>query len=279
MIDKYHNFNESNNFLFSMRFQLILEADTPAIIGLNYQYPLSAAIYRIIQQADEVYANFLHNTGYTSGSKLFKLFTFSNLNTPFEIKGDRMICISNRVALFVCFHMPEAAAHFIKGIFMHQQITIADSRSKACFMIKEVQLLPLPQLDAASSIWFVPASPLVTGLKNNRGHYDYMSPLDQGYENNIRNNLVEKWNSIHPLSNEEKQALLEAIQIKTAYYATPPRHRLITLKQNTPGETKIRGYEKFKIHINAPAGMIELAMNAGLGIYNAMGMGCIQLLE
>ncbi|WP_167517132.1 hypothetical protein [Hydrotalea flava] len=32
-----------------MQFQLILESNTPAIIGLNYQYPLSAAIYRIIR--------------------------------------------------------------------------------------------------------------------------------------------------------------------------------------------------------------------------------------
>ncbi|WP_288096914.1 CRISPR-associated endoribonuclease Cas6 [Hydrotalea sp.] len=262
-----------------MQFQLTLESNTPAIIGLNYQYPLSAAIYKIIQQSDEVYARFLHNAGYTSGFKSFKLFTFSNLNIPFEIKGDRMICTTNRATLLTCFHMPDAATHFIKGIFLHQQITIADSRSKAHFMIKEVQLLPTPKLDAIATLWFVPASPLVTGLKNNRGHYDYMSPLDQGYENSIRYNLVEKWNSIHPLSTEEKQQLFETIQIKTAYYATPPRHRLITIKENTPEETKIRGYEKFKIQIKAPSEMLEFAMNAGLGIYNAMGMGCIKPLE
>jgi CRISPR-associated endoribonuclease Cas6 len=64
---------------------------TKKCLPFNYQYPLSAAIYKIIQRADEAYAAFLHNEGYQRQGKSFKLFTFSSIQTPFVPKGDRMI--------------------------------------------------------------------------------------------------------------------------------------------------------------------------------------------
>ncbi|MFQ6116059.1 MAG: CRISPR-associated endoribonuclease Cas6, partial [bacterium] len=49
-------------------------------IPINYQYPLSAAIYKILQQASPAYAEFLHDKGYPAPSgRLMKLFTFSRL--------------------------------------------------------------------------------------------------------------------------------------------------------------------------------------------------------
>ena len=58
-----------------MRFQLTLQTITKiAKIPVNYQYPLSAAIYRIIAKGDAQYVSFLHERGYGKG---FKLFTFS----------------------------------------------------------------------------------------------------------------------------------------------------------------------------------------------------------
>jgi len=45
-----------------MRFRITLNAqDRYAVIPINYQYPLSATIYKIIHQADAAYAAFLHN--------------------------------------------------------------------------------------------------------------------------------------------------------------------------------------------------------------------------
>ncbi len=65
-----------------MRFKLFLASQTAgAIIPINYQYPLSAAIYRILAKVDADYATFLHEKGYVVGEGLkhFKLFTFSDL--------------------------------------------------------------------------------------------------------------------------------------------------------------------------------------------------------
>ncbi len=67
-----------------MRFNLRLHTEKFSLVPFNYQYPLSAAIYKIIQSADHAFAAFLHDTGYGKGHKSFKLFTFSDIKTPFR---------------------------------------------------------------------------------------------------------------------------------------------------------------------------------------------------
>jgi len=64
-----------------MQFKLTLCGNKGQFIPINYQYPLSACIYKIIERADAAYSLFLHDTGHRVGQSLksFKLFTFSNL--------------------------------------------------------------------------------------------------------------------------------------------------------------------------------------------------------
>ena len=129
-----------------MRLQLSL---TPcagnSLLPVNYQYPLSAVIYRIIQQADEKYAAFLHDRGYRlDNGKSFKLFSFSDLRVPFRIQGDRLHINGSPASLTISFHIDEAAANFIRGLFINQQFEIADKISRAQFSVTNVHLLHLP---------------------------------------------------------------------------------------------------------------------------------------
>ena len=62
------------------------------LIPLNYQYPLSAAIYKILRQASPDYAAFLHDQGYQAPSgRLMQLFTFSKLLNPFARLREGML--------------------------------------------------------------------------------------------------------------------------------------------------------------------------------------------
>lgn len=49
-------------------------------LPFNYQYYISAWIYKVIGSADKDFADFLHNEGFRDGNKKFKLFNFSPLN-------------------------------------------------------------------------------------------------------------------------------------------------------------------------------------------------------
>ncbi len=141
-------------------------------LTLNYQYPLSAAIYKIIHRSDEAYASFLHERGYLYRGKSFKFFTFSDLRTPFFIKGDRLVMTTGTASFTVCFHVPDAAENFIRGLFMDQQLQIADSRDKATFLVQQVIAEKTPVI-ANEAMLLQTMSPLVVGRKNERGNYDY----------------------------------------------------------------------------------------------------------
>ncbi len=87
-----------------MRLSLSLSVLAGDCLTLNYPYPLSSAIYKIIQRADSEFAAFLHDKGYGGSHKNFKLFTFSEIQTPFKIRGDFMRLITDRLQFAVCFY-------------------------------------------------------------------------------------------------------------------------------------------------------------------------------
>jgi len=261
-----------------MRFLLNLIATKPAQrITLNYQYPLSAAIYKIIERADEGYAAFLHNEGYRKGGKTFKLFTFSDVRTPFDIRGDRMVMRTNTASLTICFHVPDAAENFIKGLFMNQQLDIADSRDKASFIVQQVTAEKMPELQQ-ETVLLQPMSPVVVGRKNERGNYDYLSPEDEDFAALVCNNLLEKYATAAEVNEEKLEAIRKTIHLHPVFFKQPPRHRLLTIKAGTAAQTSVRGYDKFRIRLQAPADVIALALDVGIGMHNAMGMGCVEMI-
>ena len=261
-----------------MRFQLTLQTITKiAKIPVNYQYPLSAAIYRIIAKGDAQYVSFLHERGYGKG---FKLFTFSDIKCPFRIDGDRLLLLSDKVKIIVCFHLPKAADTFIKGLFMSQQIDIADKKSKTSFTVTQVESLALP-LDAFNKndvmeFLLKPLSPVVCGLKNEKGNYNFLSPSDDGYEEMLFLNWEEKCKAV--FEKEEAGQIMESSFIQILFYKNPPKSRLITIKADTDAETKIRGFNNFEIRIKGKKEAVELLLNSGAGLYNAMGMGCVDVV-
>ncbi len=259
-----------------MRFKLSLQTQRGSLLPFNYQYPLSSAIYKIIQRADSEFAAFLHDTGYGEGHKSFKLFTFSDIRTPFVRKGDRMQLGTGEAELTVCFYLPLAAENFIKGLFMNQQLEVADRLSKVVFQISQVEFLA-EQIVRETGVILQPLSPVVVGRKNERGHYDYRSPEDADFAECLYYNWMEKCAAVGlpvAVGDEEPE-----VSIDVLFFHHRPQQRLITIKAGTEAETKIRGYTKFRLEVSAPKEMLEVALGAGLGLHNAQGMGCVGCLD
>lgn len=268
-----------------MRFEISLSiSSNVAVVPVNYQYPLASAIYGIIQQADEEYADFLHEYGYgkTNTLKKFKLFTFSDLRVPFRISGDRLYILGSNSQLTVCFHISDAAENFLKGLFMNQRVEIADGKSKAVFTVQQVEAANhtagIITNDGIAEALLQPMSPMVAGRKNAKGNYDYLSPEDEAFIPMLKRNIIEKYDSIHELTDEDYRLLRDQINVKTIFFSHSPRSRLITIKAGTEAETRVRGFDKFRLRIKAPQDILELILNSGCGIYNAMGMGCVRVV-
>lgn len=258
-----------------MRFKITLQAkESNCVIPINYQYPLSSALYKIIAKGNERYAGFLHNTGYGKG---FKFFTFSDIRCPFEIKGDRLYLKKDKITLIVCFHVPEAMESFIKGLFASEKIDIADKKSKVSFQVVSVESLPNPMASYKENeivpIQITPISPVVAGIPNDRGHDDYLAPDSALFIEN----LIYNWRSKIAVCYDEDTAMnalliLEIIPTKHTF-----KSRLITIKGDTKEESKIRGWVNFELKSTAEKRFLELLLNGGVGLYNAQGMGCVEL--
>lgn len=259
-----------------MRFRItIVSWERGVELPINYSYPMSAAIYRIIARGDARYSAFLHETGYGKG---FKLFTFSQINCPFRITGDRLLLQSSELFFDVAFHLPEAMESFIKGLFQSQQIEIADKKSKAVFAVKSVETLPDPLqkygMNEIVSVEMKPASPVVAGLKNDKGYYDFLSPDDPSFAESLLFNWRNKVETCYDATTTSAALLLlEVILMKQQ-----SRSRLLTIKADTPEETKIRGWMNFGLKVTGEKRFVELALNSGLGIYNSQGCGYMNTL-
>lgn len=260
-----------------MNFRIVISASrVPIVIPINYQYPLSAAIYKIIHNADKQYAAFLHETGYGKG---FKLFCFSDLRGKFSVEGDRLNLLGDTVSFEISFYLPEASQHFIKGLFMSQQIEIADKKSSAAFTVQRVEALANPfhvkRDNEIIDANFEMASACVVGIKNEKGNYEFLNPEDPRFAGSLLYNWKEKIKSVFPGVDVEQQVL----SLEASYFSKPPKSRLMTVKAGTPEETKIRGFTNFGLKVIGEKRFVELLWNCGVGLYNALGCGCVEVVE
>jgi CRISPR-associated endoribonuclease Cas6 len=253
-----------------MQFQLTLRRTGLANrLPLNYQYPISAWIFKVIARADADYATFLHNQGYQARHKNFKLFTFSRLGlaNP-HVQGDRLVLTSPEARLRVSFYLDRAAEPFVAGLFAHQRCGLGDAQSQVDFEVVQVEALPLPAL--APTLRLRALSPLVVGRRNERGHYDYLPPSDPDFGPLLRQNLVDKYVATgQPLDPAWADAPFDLRPGDRE-----PKSQLITIKQGEPGQTKVRGF-LFDFALTAPPPLLELGLLAGLGRHNAEGFGCV----
>jgi signal transduction histidine kinase len=90
-----------------MRFKINLAIDSRTFgnrLPINYQYELSAWIYKIIACGDEQYAAWLHENGFSEKHRNFKMFVFSNLYSPgIKFEQDRLIFYSDKASIIGSF--------------------------------------------------------------------------------------------------------------------------------------------------------------------------------
>lgn len=249
------------------------------ILLMNYQYPLSAWIYKTIHEGNHEFADFLHRKGFSNGTRRYKFFSFSMLRFDhggFKISGDRIEIKAGDVSLELSFLLPEAMQHFVAGLFQNQSFTLGDKHSQVPFTVKTVEVQPMPSF--SESMTFRPLSPTmvsrdVTGSRNAQ----YLEPGHDDFERIFFDNLVRKY-----------VAAAEAGLISNQNYSQkqdfrldilkPPKKKGITIKAGTPMQTKIIGY-MFDFRITAPVELIRLGYLAGFGEKNSLGMGCVKPLS
>jgi len=267
-----------------MRFKLTLHpSKKEQELPFNYSYGLSAWIYGVIAHADEAYAQFLHERGYTVAGKrkAFKDFVFSNLQIPKFQKpspGDTALRIlSNEVYLYISFHVDQSAENFIIGLFKHRELSLYNRLHRADFTVVHIEACPTPawSMDHSGrvSVLLKTMSPMVIAERNERLVDQYLSPEDPRFPKALALNLADKCNSLTGHNTALAEEIKFELDPKSVIYS-----RLFTIKENQPEETKIRGYYNFRFQLSAPPSVLEVALNTGIGKYCAAA-GCGYVME
>ncbi|MFW6225214.1 MAG: CRISPR-associated endoribonuclease Cas6 [Bacteroidota bacterium] len=261
-----------------MRFKLTLRISKEgqrAILPINYQYPVSSWIYKVLNSGNSEFTQWLHTNGYKDGNKQFRLFNFSRILVKyFNIKEDRMIIKQPEISLYISFYPIETLGHFITGLFKNQECTIGDNKSQASFTVQAVEKLPEPYFHP--NVTFKTLSPLLISHKETpaQKYATYKHLEEEDYGQLFINNLITKYNAFYTLQDIDKCIDKRTVHAGFKLLNTP-KSNLISIKSGTQNESKLKAYS-FQFQLIASEPFIRFGYYAGFGEKNSLGFGCVK---
>jgi len=262
-----------------MQFKITLQCqDVKPVIPINYQYELSAWIYKVIHHADAEYAAFLHQHGHQAPSrKTFKLFSFSQLDVPKRrIEGDRLHIGSREISFVIGFYIDRSAEEFVRGLFMQQHLRLGDRESQARFTVQTVEVRPIKLPTGSEPLRIRLLSALVIGRKRPDEQQEaYLHPEDPDFGKFLFVNLLDKYAAA---TGQPAPVWWDSSRFSFRVVGLELRSQLIKIKSDTTAQTRVKGY-RFEFELDAPRELVELGLLAGFGKMNGEGFGCGEVVE
>lgn len=252
-----------------MRINLSLKTEKNSLLPFNYEYAISAWIYKTLAKADVNFATWLHDKGYQSDNSYrnFKLSTYSKIQPykPYKVLPKKGILIKTGMAkLTLSFLIDKAMQDFVIGIFQSQVLNISTRNGWIAFEITAIELLP--ELDFTSIMRFRARSPIFMSKKYaTKDQALYIAPDDKDYKELLINNLIEKAKTLNqdiPVSLTDFKAL------------SSPKSQLLHINN-----IQIRAY-RYDFLIIASPELLRIGYYAGFGGKNSsLGLGFCEVID
>jgi len=228
-------------------------------IPLQYNYIIQGIIYNSIEPE---LAAFLHEKGYESGTRKFKLFTFSRLLGKFQLDRKKStIRFTDNLQLIISSPVDEFCQSIANGMLTRDRIRFGDNDA-------EVQKMMVQQFNVDKQEVVVRTlSPIVvysTLLRpDGRKYTCYFQPGEPDYDHLVENNLRKKHNAFYggqAPTGEVKVKKLGQMKLHVVNYKN----------------TVIKGYSG-KLALTGPKELLQMAVDAGIGSKNSQGFGCVEV--
>lgn len=256
-----------------MRFQINFNRTTKQrMLPMDYQYYISAWVYKVLRQADRDFASFLHNQGYgQSSSKLYKLFCFSRLNfgKPTLWKERKLFEIgAHDISLQLSFDVPEVASTFIKGLFVNQEFYLGDKFNGIDLKVTGVEALPEP--DFQTTMRYRLQTPWVVSLQREPdAKAQYLSPDNDDFGELALKHLTEKYANTRGSEGIGTEVL--SMKISSDF-----KRAGFVIKPGTPEQIRVVG-NLFDFELTAPTELHRLVWNAGVSEKSSSGFGWVEV--
>lgn len=242
-----------------MRCKVSIKKISSGPLHYDYQYGLASMLYAKLATSNIELADKTHS------KKGFKFYTFSNLiledRVP-EKKG-----LNFRAAhFFLSSPDPEFIRSFAEGLLLEPEFFLGNNESRASFIIERIEVLPIVKF--SNTCTFRTLSPIY--LKTLRNQEDRLVevdlyPTDSKFHENLHKNLVARYEEFY-----ESKVDKDFFEILEVSRFKPKRVKV---------ENNYRRCSLMNLRLSANPKLLEFAYDAGLGEKNAMGFGCIGVLE
>ncbi len=258
--------------LYAMRLNLVLKLIKGKDLPCNYMYELSSCLYKVLNEGDAAFTDWLHDQGYCKGKKAFKLFTFSNFYIPcFRIEEDRLRILSDTVRLVVSFYPIEAIDAFVIGLFRNRRIEIGDRKSRVAFEVSTIERMPEPEF--SPRMMFKTLSPVfIEEQFPDSRHSVHLQPDDPKFAELLHLNLLDKYRAFYGQEPDPSWP------VTRLHLLSMPKAKTITLKAGTPQETRMKGY-LFQFELEGQPELLHLGYDGGFGRLNSQGFGCVEVVK
>ncbi len=207
----------------------------------------------------DIGASYIHHETYSSNSKVFRHFCFSDL-----------ICKDNNYHFYFSSALDDIIPAFCQKLYQ-DDIYYEKIRLK-CTSIEVIDNTVKDR-----SIYISTKSPVVVDrtihLENGKKKRIYYSPLDDEFLAIVKKNLIDKYNSIH-----QEQIKNAELSIKNVQHCKKVTKKYIKASAKKPIEIIIKGYE-FDCEICGDKRLLQTALNSGLGAKNAQGFGFVKKIN
>lgn len=270
-----------------MRFDITFQLTKPEyenILPINYQYPLSAWIYKTLNRANSELSKDLHDEGYALGTKQFKFFSFSNLRFPkygYQVlRPDRLRIKKNRCYLTISLAVDKTISSFVLGLFKEMTVRIGDRISQVSMEVHQISHIEETEFEEGKSYRFQTLSPVCVSdrIEGNRLP-QYLSPMEENFARIFVGNLYNKYLAMQKYGlYKGEHELPDGWEVEDGVFRllNEPKRKIITIKDHTPQKTKYRAYA-FDFELTLPPILLEIGYAAGFGEKNSVGFGCCRV--
>ncbi len=242
-----------------MRAKIFARKISKGLLPFDYQYALASMLYGKLALGNIKLANESHS------HHGFKFYNFSNLVIQ-DRKPSRKGLVFEDAYFVLSSPDVEFVRSFAEGLLQEPDFHLYDQK----FIVNKIEILEQKNLTSPST--FRAISPIfVKTLREEDGELKEwdLYPTDGKFHENIHKNLVERYTEYHGSPPEKDHFYINRIRyfkgkrilIGSGENATPRRCSLITFD------------------LEASPELLNFAYDAGIGEKNAMGFGCLEVVE
>lgn len=240
-----------------MKYKLLFQLQQPLELPIQYNHILQAALINWIK--NPLYQQFLHNEGYKKEKRKYKLYSFSKIYGKYLIKKEeKIITFFDKIHIYLSCCDTKYIEYLTQNILTGYPLILGRYQ----LMISEIETIRELYKQTCIVKTLSPVS-IYSTLVDSTGRKKtyYYNPHEKEFSHLAKNNLINKYISFYGKEPNNKELIIELIKGEKESII----HYKGYIIKGWNGVFSLTGSEE----------LIEIALNAGLGGRNSIGLGCI----